>query len=320
MEWDSHYSDPRRNRLSGARHVLSSPCAGRYRRDAGQTAAAGTIDIVRNVIGLLLVAVVTVAAGCEEHPARLRLATTTSVDNSGLLEQLVPAFRHETGIDLQVLAVGSGRALQLLRRGDVDAALTHDPLNEAAFLREVTPAAYRKIMFNDFVVVGPARDDASLRHAINAADAMRRIATSGASFVSRGDESGTHARERQLWDKAGAKPRADRLLETGQGMAATLRVASERHAYSLTDRATFAQLAHTLTLQPLFDGDPDLTNTYAVIAPHGRAGSSDAMQFMTWLSDGGGRDRIASFTVAGTRPFLVWPAGRPRDTPDTLPQ
>jgi ABC-type tungstate transport system permease subunit len=103
-------------------------------------------------------------------------------------------------------------------------------------------------------------------------------------------------------------------------MAATLRVASERHAYTLTDRATFAQLAHTLTLQPLYEHHLDLINTYAVIAPDGRAGSSAVMRLITWLSDGGGRDRIASFTVAGTRPFLVWPAGRPRDTPDTLPQ
>lgn len=275
---------------------------------------------MRNVTGLVLAAVVALAVGCEEHSARLRLATTTSVDNSGLLEQLLPSFRQETGIDLQVLAVGSGRALQLLRRGDVDVALTHDPLNEAAFLREVPSAAYRKIMFNDFVVVGPAGDEASLRQAMSAADAMHRIATSGASFVSRGDESGTHARERQLWDKAGAKPRAERLLETGQGMAATLRVASERHAYTLTDRATFAQLAHTLTLQPLFEHHLDLINTYAVIAPDGRAGSSAVVRFITWLSDGGGRDRIASFAVAGTRPFLVWPAGRPRDTPDALPQ
>jgi tungstate transport system substrate-binding protein len=248
------------------------------------------------------------------------LATTTSVDNSGLLAELLPPFRQETGIDLQVLAVGSGRALQLLRRGDVDVALTHDPLAEAAFLKDAPSAAYRKVMFNDFMVVGPAEDEALVRQAASAADAMRRIASVGVAFMSRGDESGTHARERELWQKAGAKPPADQLLETGQGMAATLRVASERRAYTLTDRATFAQLAQTLSLEPLFEHDPDLMNTYAVMTTGGGARSTNAMQFITWLSDGAGRDRIASFTVAGTRPFLVWPLSRPRETPDALPQ
>jgi tungstate transport system substrate-binding protein len=248
------------------------------------------------------------------------LATTTSVDNSGLLAELLPPFRQETAIDVQVLAVGSGRALQLLRRGDVDVALTHDPLAEAAFLKEAPSAAYRKVMFNDFVVVGPAEDEAEVRQAASAADAMRRIASARVAFTSRGDESGTHARERELWQTAGVKPRADHLLETGQGMAATLRVASERRAYTLTDRATFVQLAKNLSLEPLFEHDPDLMNTYAVIAPDGGARSADVMQFISWLSDGAGRDRIAAFTVAGTRPFLVWPLGRPRATPDALPQ
>jgi tungstate transport system substrate-binding protein len=198
--------------------------------------------------------------------------------------------------------------------------LTHDPLSEAAFLKEAPSAAYRKVMFNDFVVVGPPEDEALVRRAAGAADAMRRIASSEATFVSRGDESGTHARERELWQKAGAKPRAGHQLETGQGMAATLRVASERRAYTLTDRATFAQLARILLLQPLFEHDPDLMNTYAVIGADGGARSADAMRFIAWLSDGAGRDRIASFTVAGTRPFLVWPPGRPRGTPDAGPQ
>jgi tungstate transport system substrate-binding protein len=277
---------------------------------------------VRNVIGFAFaVAVVAViGVGCREPAPRLHLATTTSVDNSGLLDDLVPLFRQETAIDLQVLAVGSGRALQLLRRGDIDVALTHDPVAEAVFLKETPSAVYRKVMFNDFVVVGPPDDVALVRQATSAADAMRRIASGRVAFVSRGDESGTHARERQLWEKAGAKPPPDRLLETGQGMAATLRVASERHGYTLADRATFAQLANTLSLRPLFEHGPDLMNTYALITSKDAARSSDALRFMTWLTDGGGRDRIAAFTVAGTRPFHVWPADRGRETPDALPQ
>lgn len=273
-----------------------------------------------HVIGLALALLAGVTVSCTEPAPRLRLATTTSVDNSGLLEALLPPFRQETGIELQVVAVGSGRALQLLRRADADVALTHDPLSEATFLEEAPSATYRKVMFNDFVVVGPAADEAKLREAGSAVDAMRRIAAADVAFVSRGDESGTQAREHQLWQKAGAKPRVDRLLETGQGMAATLRVASERRAYTLTDRATFVQLAQTLSLQPLFEHDPDLMNTYAVIAATSGARGADAMRLITWLSDGAGRDHVASFTVAGTHPFLVWPRGRDRDTPDSLPQ
>ena len=225
---------------------------------------------------LFIAGLAALSVGCREDRRRLRLATTTSVDNSGLLTAILPSFQDETGIAVQVLAVGSGRALQLLRRGDADVALTHDLVAETAFLKETTPAAYRKIMFNDFVVVGPSRDEAGVGQAANATDAMRRIAGSGATFVSRGDESGTHAREQQLWRKAGTTPSAARLLETGQGMAATLRIASERHAYTLTDRATFTQLAETVGLQPLFQGDPDLLNTYAVIVRPATARERDA--------------------------------------------
>jgi tungstate transport system substrate-binding protein len=271
-------------------------------------------------IRLLVWFLVAIAAGCAGDAPQLRLATTTSVENSGLLAAILPSFRQETGIDVQVLAVGSGRALQLLRRGDVDVALTHDPVTESAFLGEMPAAAYRKIMFNDFLLVGPPRDEAAVQQAATAADAMRRIVTSTAAFVSRGDESGTHTREQQLWQKAGAKPPADRLLEAGQGMAATLRIASERQAYTLTDRATFTQLAHALRLKPLFEDDPDLLNTYAVIIPPDTARERDALRFMTWISDGDGRGLISSFTIAGTRMFFVWPAGGPRETPDLLPR
>jgi tungstate transport system substrate-binding protein len=269
---------------------------------------------------LLLCLSSAIAIGCAGQSAQLRVATTTSVDNSGLLQAILPSFQQDTGIEVQVLAVGSGRALQLLRRGDAEVALTHDPLGEAAFLKEMPSAPYRKIMFNHFVVVGPSGDEALIRRASSPADAMRRIATSTAVFVSRGDESGTHAREQQLWQKAGARPPAGRLLETGQGMAATLHIASERHAYTLTDRATFTQLAHGLALQPLLEGDPDLVNTYAVMIPDQAAPESGARDFMKWISEGDGRARIAAFTIGGTRPFVVWPAGRERDQPAATPQ
>lgn len=277
------------------------------------------IAIVSAVMRIAVLLCVIVTPGCGRDPAHLRVATTTSVDNSGLLQAILPSFREESGIDVQVLAVGSGRAVELLRRGDADVALTHDPVIEAALLKERPSAAYRKIMFNDFVVVGPEADEAAVRRATNAIDAMRRIAMSTSMFVSRGDESGTHARERQLWEKAGGRPQEDRLLETGQGMAATLRIASERRAYTLTDRATLTQLGAALRLKALFENDPELLNTYAVIVPKTNR-DAEATRFMTWLSDGKGRDRISAFAIAGSHPFIIWPANGRRDRPDSVPR
>ena len=270
-------------------------------------------------IRVVLSLAVVMAMGCRSDHPPLRLATTTSVDNSGLLEAILPSFQQQADVEVQVVAVGSGRALQLLRRGDADVALTHDPLSEAELLKAMPGAAYRKVMFNDFVLVGPPSDEAHVKQAVTAADAMRRIAASNVAFVSRGDESGTHSRERQLWEQAGARPQSVHLLETGQGMAATLRIASERRAYTLTDRATFMQLADGLRLQPLYQQGAELLNTYAVIAL-AETRESAAAQFITWLSDGDGRGRISSFTIAGTHPFFVWPADIPRDTPDALPR
>jgi tungstate transport system substrate-binding protein len=272
--------------------------------------------------GIWLIASLTAAAitGCGGQPGGLRLATTTSVDNSGLLEAILPSFHRKTAVDVQVLAVGSGRALQLLRRGDADVALTHDPVAETAFLEDVRGAHYSKIMFNDFVIVGSAEDRASVAAATTAIDAMRRIAGSGAPFISRGDESGTHAREQQLWRDAATKPPADRLLESGQGMAATLRIAHERGAYTLSDRATFLQLSPTIALRVHFEGDPALLNTYAVIVLPRSPRRDDALRFVDWIADGEGRPLIAAFTVGGAHPFTVWPADRTRDVPDAVPR
>ena len=271
------------------------------------------------------VAVVLSAAiigGCGDRRDELRLATTTSVDNSGLLSTILPAFERETGIEVKVLAVGSGRALQLLRRGDAEVAITHDPVAEAAFLKDIPGARYRKIMFNDFLIVGPPDDPAGVTLATTAVDAMRRVASSATPFASRGDESGTHAREEQLWTAAGLRPAVTRLIETGQGMAATLRIASERRAYTLTDRATFIQLSKAVELRSLFMGDRDLLNTYAAIAPSGSTQESLAARLMKWLGEGNGRSRIAAFaSSSGGGPlFTVWPADRANSSPDALPR
>jgi tungstate transport system substrate-binding protein len=258
---------------------------------------------------------------CGNSAPVVRLATTTSVENSGLLAAIVPSFEREQSVDVEVLPVGSGRALELLRRDDAAAALTHDPAAEASALAAGVIARYRKIMFNDFLVVGPASDPAGISDASDAADALRSIATAGAMFASRGDASGTHSRERELWRLAGTKPDAERLLETGQGMAATLRIASERMAYTLTDRATYEQFQSDLRLVPLHEGGPALLNTYAVFvrADLTGAGREQADALVDWLADGAGRDLIAGFRVDGRPVFTVWPPTMPRERPSDLP-
>src|SRR5687768_13449063 len=193
--------------------------------------------------------------GCNGgRPDEIRIATTTSVDNSGLLDALIPAFEQETGVNLQVIAVGSGQAFALGRRGDVALLLTHEPGGERALLDAGLVRHYRKVMFNRFVIAGPAADPARAADAASAHDAMRRIAASGALFVSRGDASGTHVREQELWTAAGARPAAANLIETGQGMAPTLRVAAQRNGYVLTDEATLAHLSDAVPLRVLFAG------------------------------------------------------------------
>jgi tungstate transport system substrate-binding protein len=254
-------------------------------------------------------------------PRTIRMATTTSVENSGLLAAILPAFEQTAHIHVEVLPVGSGQALGLLKRGDVAAGLTHDPPAEASALASGIITDYRKIMFNDFILVGPDDDPAGIAHAVDAVDAMRRIAASGAVFASRGDASGTYTREQELWTRATQRPAEGRRLETGQGMSATLRIASEKRAYTLTDRATFEQVRAGLHLVPLFEGGTALLNTYAVFLRASLTGPDRevATTLANWLADGEGRTRVAGFLAKGHRVFTVWPTGTPRDRPTDLP-
>lgn len=219
----------------------------------------------------LLVATVA-ASGCrhrvgEPAVARLSLvlATTTSTQDSGLLDELVPWFERQTGIDVRVVAVGSGQAMQLARRGDADVLLTHAPDAEEQFLREGHGERRMTVMYNRFLLVGPADDPAEVRRASSAADAFARIAAAGCVFVSRADQSGTHFREEKLWQAAGVEPSGTWYVKAGAGMAQTLRIADEKQAYTLTDEATFLAHQRHLQLQVLLDDDPLLRNRYSVI-------------------------------------------------------
>ncbi len=270
-------------------------------------------------ICLLAVILLSTLSGCQEKRP-LRIATTTSVDNSGLLEVLVDQYQQNTGTQLHTLAVGSGRAMELVRRGDADLMLTHDPEGEGAFIAENPPLLYRKVMCSDFILVGPPDDRSHVTSAESATAAMVLISSSNTPFVSRGDRSGTHARELALWGAAGVRPAGPHLLESGQGMAATLRIASERSAYTLTDRPTFLQLKDSLDLAIAYAGDDEeLLNCYAVTVRDGQREDA-ALQFAEWLTGGEGRDVIGSFQIAGQKVFRVWPAGSPDDRPDATPR
>jgi tungstate transport system substrate-binding protein len=255
-------------------------------------------------------------AGCTADPASrptLDVATTTSVQNSGLLEALLPAF---TAATVRVHAAGSGRSLKMLEDGAAALVISHAPAAEADYLARHADWKYQKLAYNRFVIVGPSTDPATVSSAPDAATAFKRIADANAVFVSRGDQSGTHEREQLLWKLAAVTPSADRLLISGAGMAQALRHTDEKQGYTLSDEATFWQLQRSLSLAQLFDRDPRLLNTYAVIYPSSNA---PAARFATWLVDGDGRGRIAQFRIQGRPAFSVWPPNCPAEEPRALP-
>ena len=274
---------------------------------------------MRRAASIFVITLIAITA-CDAGPRPLVLATTTSVSDSGLLDVLLPAFERMSGVSPSSQLVGSGLALKMLADGNADVAITHAPAAETEALAAHPSWQYRKIMFDSFALVGPAADPARVREARDASDAMRRIAQSTARFVSRGDGSGTHERERQLWRTAGATPADDRLLVAGAGMAATLRIASGEKAYTLTDRATFAQLQKDITLAVLLERSADLLNTYAVIVDPASRNADAARQLAAWLSDGDGRAMIEDFRVGSEPAFVVWPPGRARNSPDDVPR
>ena len=260
---------------------------------------------------LLVIAACTPAA-----PARVRIATTTSVHNSGLLGYLEPAFRQAPGFELLIQPTGSGRALLLLERREVDIVISHAPNTEQRLLAKHPEWSYRKLAYNRFIVVGPSSDPARLRSARDVIDTFRRIVDSGAAFVSRGDESGTHERENSFWELAGKRPSSERMIVSGRGMAQALRHADQANAYTLTDEPTYWQLESELELVPLFTDDERLLNTYAVIADRSTGG---AAVFQDWLVSDAGRQIISRFTIGRKSAYLIWPLGCADDSPRSTP-
>jgi len=198
-------------------------------------------------------------------PKTVILATTTSTQDSGLLDVLVPLFEKESGLQVKTISVGSGQAMKMGEKGEADVLLVHSPDAEKKFMAEGYGITRRLVMHNDFIILGPAADPARVKGS-KAAEAMKRIAQTGALFASRGDNSGTHAKEKGLWKAAGVDPEGQKWYQqTGLGMGQTLNVAAEKKAYILTDRATYLSLKKGLGLEILVEGDGKLLNIYHVI-------------------------------------------------------
>jgi len=205
------------------------------------------------------------ATASAEPAGEIILATATSTQDSGLLDVLLPVFQDQTGYRVKIIAVGTGEALAMGSRGDADVVLAHAPSLEMASIESRFTINRRLIMHNDFLVIGPTQDPAGVSGLSDAAAGMKRIADSGASFASRGDNSGTHLREQSLWKAASVEPGGDWYIELGQGMGATLMVANERQAYALTDRGTYLAFEERIDLEPMVMGGPMMLNLYSVM-------------------------------------------------------
>jgi tungstate transport system substrate-binding protein len=229
------------------------------------------------------------------------LATTTSTADTGLLDALAPLFLQETGYTLKPIAVGSGAALELGQKGEADVLLGHSPTAEEDYMAKGYGTERRLVMYNDFVIVGPESDPAKVAEATSAIDAMTRIANAQATFVSRGDDSGTNALEKKLWQAAGITPQGSWYVESGTGMADTLNISSERNAYTISDRGTYLSLRDRLALKILREGDPSLLNIYHVILVNPKNGRdidvASGRAFMDFLLDPKTQQFIGSFGV-----------------------
>ncbi|HET7826304.1 MAG TPA: substrate-binding domain-containing protein [Anaeromyxobacter sp.] len=258
-------------------------------------------------------------AAAEPATKALILATTTSTQDSGLLDVLVPAFEKETGYFVKTISVGSGQAIAMARKGEADVLLVHSPADEKKVVEDGFGVNRRVVMHNDFVVVGPVTDPAGIRGARTTADAFEKIASSGALFLSRGDNSGTHAKEKGLWRSAAVNPEGRRWYQqTGLGMGDTLNVASEKGGYALTDRATYLSLkkSRAIALEVLVEKEPLLLNVYHVIevaaARWPKVNAAGARAFADFVVSPRAQQMIARFGVDKVgAPLFVPDAGKP---------
>ncbi len=257
---------------------------------------------MKKAIGIAL-ALCLVTVFLPAQSGRLRLATTTSTENSGLLAVLLPPFEAKTGLKVDVIAVGTGQALKLGEGGDVDVVLVHARALEDKFVADGYGVNRRDVMHNDFIIIGPPSDPAGVRGMGDAAAALKRIADKQAIFVSRGDNSGTHVKEQSLWKEAGLTPSSRWYREAGQGMGPVITMSNDLQGYTLADRGTYLSMKDKVRLSILVEGDPRLFNPYGIIAvnperfPH--VNYLAAMRLIAWMTSAEGQKIIAEFKVGG---------------------
>jgi tungstate transport system substrate-binding protein len=259
--------------------------------------------MMKTAIAALSALWIATTAGAEE----LKMAVTTSFANSGLAEVLLPEIQKDTGIEVQLLVVGTGQALKLGEAGDVDAVLVHAKAAEEAFVAAGNATHRREIMYNDFIVVGPSGDPAGAQDAGTASEAFAKIAETQAPFVSRGDDSGTHKAELKIWASAGIEPAGDWYKAVGQGMGAALNTAAGMDAYIFADRASWLNFDNKAGLSLVFEGDPALFNQYAYLPvnpekhPHVQADAAKALE--DWLVSEKAMGLIEGYQIAGQQLF-----------------
>jgi len=218
------------------------------------------------MLGLMALLLVSLGAAVQAQEKTLILATTTSTQDTGLLDVLIPIFEKKTGYFVKTIAVGSGQAMTMGQKGEADVLLVHSPAAEKKFMEDGFGVSRRLVMHNDFIIVGPAEDPAKLKGLKSAGEAFKKMAAAQALFISRGDNSGTHAKEKDVWKVAGVKYEGEKWYQqTGLGMGQTLNVAAEKKAYTLADRGTYLAVAKTMKLDILVEGDAVLLNIYHVM-------------------------------------------------------
>ena len=267
---------------------------------------------MRKLFVLILVLVMIGGAAAVSAETRIRMASTTSTQNSGLFDYLLPIFEKKTGIKIDVVAVGTGASIQIGKRGDADVVFVHAKEQELKAVEEGFFVNRHDVMYNDFVIIGPTSDPAKIKGMKSAPDAFKKISGSGASFVSRGDKSGTNTKELSLWKKAGIEPAGQKwYLEVGQGMEKTQRIADEKRAYTLTDRGTWLATRDKdkLDMVVVLEGDPTLFNQYGVMAVNPEKAKNvkykEAMEFVNWIISKEGQDAVAAFKDKNGNPLFI---------------
>jgi len=264
-----------------------------------------------NIVRFLKVSLLLVLLTAHTAPAaeRLRMSTTTSTENSGLLDQLLPPFEELHDCQVAVIAVGTGKALKIAESGDVDIVLVHARALEDAFVEAGYGVNRRDVMYNDFVILGPSDDPANAAQASSAAEALAIIAEAQSAFVSRGDESGTHQKEKQLWKQAGISPEGQWYIESGHGMGEVIVMATQKGGYTLADRGTYIAFQKEKTdLEIVFEGEEGLFNPYGVIAvnpqKHPHVKYDLAMKFVEFITGPVGQKIIDDFKIDGEQVFF----------------